>query len=394
MTLNHNQAVRLTRRLRELRESEWPGHVLTQAQLAAAFSSENRVAPATLSSWESATNPKTPTEARITEYARFFCTKQSLEGGPHLVPEDQLTQAELHRFQELETELLTLLHPEDRNVRHSFQFDAGPVVVICPDLPAKARGPLANESDINFTKMQQYGDLDALIELYGHLCAENPTLDVLHRLASEAESDDLSSHVIVLGGVGWNEITRHIQRAISHVPIRQVAVDDLVGGDIFYVRDSEVVKSFYPKYEELPDRKDRETKDRDGKDRASKEDNDEDRDDTDRDDREFIADVGYLARLRNPFKVDRTLTICNGIHSRGVLGAVRCLTDVRIREENEKFLANRFPSGEFAVLLGVPVVGNKTMTPDLQNPESLLYEWTPTRDARPSVAPISVSTSG
>ena len=37
----------------------------------------------------------------------------------------------------------------------------------------------------NFTKMRQYGDLDALIEIYGHLRAENPTLDVFHRLTSD-----------------------------------------------------------------------------------------------------------------------------------------------------------------------------------------------------------------
>ena len=70
-------------------------------------------------------------------------------------------------------------------MRHAFQFDAGPVIVICPDVPRKVRGPLADEKNTNFTKMQQYGDLDALIELYGHLRPENPTLDVSYRLASE-----------------------------------------------------------------------------------------------------------------------------------------------------------------------------------------------------------------
>ena len=99
------------------------------------------------------------------------------------------------------------------------------------------------------------------------------------------------------------------------------------------------LKTFYPEYEDLGEGK------------------------------ELIADVGYIARLRNPFKVSRTLTICNGIHSRGVFGAVRCLTDASVREENEKYLADRFPDGEFAMLLRVPVVTNETLSPDLQNPE-------------------------
>src|SRR5215218_1368681 len=57
------------------------------------------------------------------------------------------------------------------------------VIVICPDAPPELQGPLANECDSNLTKMRRCGDLDALIELNGHLRAENPTLDGFHRRA-------------------------------------------------------------------------------------------------------------------------------------------------------------------------------------------------------------------
>jgi hypothetical protein len=351
LALNRDQAVRLARSLRDLRESTWPDRQLTQVELAKALSSEGRVAAATLSSWESVTNPKTPSAARISAYARFFCTKRSLERGLHLIPEDQLTPVELKRFQELESELLELLHPEARKVQRSFQFDAGPVIVICPEAPDKERGPLADEDNRNFTKLQKYGDLDALIELYGHLRAENPTLNVFHRLASDVVSDDLSRHVVLLGGIGWNEVTRRIQSAISQVPITQVPVKDLQDGDIFQVETpgSAEPKLFYPEFENLGDR------------------------------RELITDVAYVARLHNPFKINRTLTICNGIFSHGVFGAVRCLTDASVREENETYLAERFPRGEFAMLLRVPVVANETLSPDLQNAEARLYEWAPSK---------------
>ena len=352
MALNTKQAVRLARRLRELRESMWPDHVLTQAQLASALSAEGRVASATLSSWESTTNPKTPSVGRISAYARFFCTKRSLEGDPHLIPEDQLTSDEADRFRELESQLLELFNPDDRSAHRTFQFIAGPVIVLCPPAPKDVLSPLAHEQDPNFTKMQQYGDLDALIELYGHLRAENPTLEVFHRLANDLVSDDFSSHVILLGGIAWNKVTRRFQTATSQVPITQTSVDDLESGDIFIVQTSDGQRSFYPEYEDLGDGK------------------------------ELIADVGYIARLRNPFKISRTVTICNGIHSYGVLGAVRCLTDARVREENEKYLADRFAGGEFAILLRVPVVTNETLSPDLQNPSSRLYEWAPNQDAR------------
>ena len=92
---------------------------------------------------------------------------------------------------------------------------------------------------------------------------------------------------------------------------------DLPGGDIFQVGAADGGKSFYyPRSEELGGR----TK--------------------------LVADVAYVARLRNPFEFDRTLTICNGIHSRGVLGAVRCFTDATVREQNEKYLTDQFPEGE------------------------------------------------
>jgi hypothetical protein len=354
MALNRNQALSLARALRDLRETTWPNHVLTQAQLASVLSSEGHVASATLSSWESLTNPKTPSAARISAYARFFCTRRSIEGEPNLLSEDQLRPDELDRFRNLESDLLQLLRPEERTVPRSFQFEAGPVIVICPEAPPEVRGSLAEEQDPNFTRMRQYGDLDALIELYGHLRAENPTLDVFHRLASEAVSDDLSRHVILVGGIGWNDATRRFQSAINQVPITQTAVDDLKGGDIFRVDlpDDAKPRLFYPEYEDQGGRK------------------------------ELVGDVGFLVRLRNPFRVKRTLTICNGIFSRGVYGAVRCLTDASVREENEKYLAERFPAGEFAMLLRVPVVGNQTLSPDLQDPNVRLYEWAPNEGAR------------
>jgi hypothetical protein len=155
---------------------------------------------------------------------------------------------------------------------------------------------------------------------------------------------------MLLGGVGWNKVTRRFQSAISQVPITQTAVDDLETGEIFRVVDGAKPRDFHPVYEDLGEGK------------------------------ELIADVGYIARLRNPFKINRTLTICNGIHSRGVFGAVRCLTDASVRDENEKYLANRFPDEEFAILVRVPVVTNETLSPDLQDPGARLYEWSPNQD--------------
>ena len=362
MALDRDNAIRLARALRNMRESTWPDREITQSQLAKALSSEGRVAGPTLSSWESLTNPKTPPVARISAYARFYCTERSLQGEPHLIPGDQLTPEELDRFRELESQLLQWFHPA--KLQHIFRFEVGPVIVICPDAPKEVRGTLAKEDDPNFTKLQQYGDLDALVQLYGHLCVENPTLDVFYKLASEVVPDDYGGHVILLGGIGWNQITRQMERFLGQVPIKQIEVTDLPGGDIFQVEAADGTKSFYyPESEDVGRRK------------------------------ELVADVAYVARLHNPFQFDRTLTICNGIHSRGVLGAVRCFTDATVREQNEKYLADQFPEGEFAILLQVPVVGNETLSPDLRNPRVRLYEWEPKRGGKVTEAGIAASRS-
>lgn len=352
MALEPSRAIRLARTLRELRESAWPDVELTQAQLANALSAESRVASATLSSWESLTNPKTPTSSRLSAYARFFATRRSLDKEPHLIPEKDLTPDELERYHELEAELLGLLHTErTTNPRNTFSFDEGPVTIICPEVPEAERSILAEESNPNFNRFQQFGDLDALLEIWGHVRVANPTLTVNLRLASEVKADDLSGHVILLGGIAWNRVTRRIQSAISSMPITQVEVPDLDTGEIFTVKDADGERSFFPEW-----------------------------DDPKAEDRELIEDVAHIARLTNPFQSSRTLTICNGIHSRGVLGAVRCLTDASVRDANERYLADRFPAGRFALLVRVPVVTNETLSPDLQNPSHRLFEWAAPKD--------------
>ena len=186
MALNGNQAVRLARALRALRETSWPERELTQAQLAKALSSEGRVAGATLSSWESLTNPETPSESpELVRMLDFFARSDHSRANRTSSQKISSRQAELDRFRELESQLLELFYPEDRKVRRTFLFDAGPVIVICPTAPTEVQGPLADVAGSQLHKLRQYGDLDALIELYGHLRAENPSLDVFHRLTTD-----------------------------------------------------------------------------------------------------------------------------------------------------------------------------------------------------------------
>lgn len=344
----------LAHRLRLLRLERWPDRRLTQALLARALSAEGGpVAPATVSSWESLTSPKLLPRDRITAYARFFATRRSVEveGDYRLVPADSLTEKEQAAFKKLEDELLAL-HNAARKpsaaemavTRRSWQFsDKGPATVVCAQIPEPERHPMARPSNANYTELLSYADLDALMELHGHIRAENPIMDVFYKAATNVQADDLTGHMILLGGIAWNDITKQVTDIID-LPVRQVAHPSLKTGEIFVAEMAGKDHEFFPAWG--------------GVDNTS-----------------LLEDVGLLARVPNPLNSSRTLTICNGIHSRGVLGAVRTLTDARLRDTNENYISTNFSAESFVILMRVRVIDGKAMTPDFNTSDTVLYQW-------------------
>jgi hypothetical protein len=200
--------------------------------------------------------------------------------------------------------------------------------------------------------LRRLPDLDALIEVFGHIRAQNPTAHVFHRLPSTVRSEDLSRDVVLVGGVGWNKTTKRILGQLNQMPIEQFEHESLLTGEVFRVKQGDgQEKVYFPTMESA----------------------DEDEGDVE----ELVEDVALLARLPNPFNSNRTLTICNGVHSRGVVGAVLAVTDETVRRANEEYLAQRFPSGAFAMLIRVPVMSGNALAPDLKNPDVRLFEWQP-----------------
>jgi hypothetical protein len=347
------EATRLARRLRQLRLLQFPDARLTQDKLARALSAEEPLAAATVSSWESTSSPKLPPRHRLLAYARFFATPRSVEAAPQLLPLEVLTPDEQASYKKLEKELLDLrsLLAEDSNdediaFSRSWHFtDVGLVTLICAELPGDQTGPLASPSNPNHTELQKFADLDALVELHGHVRAENPELAVHFKMPSEVGHDDLTGHIVLIGGVVWNEITERVSK-MAGLPVRQVEHPRLQSGEIFLATEADGTETeFWPKW-------------------AGGEPG------------VLVEDVGLLARVPNPLNSSRTLTICNGIHSRGVYGAVRSLTDIHLRESNERFIAANFGnSAPFAILMSVQVIRTKTMTPDFNRDGVVLYRW-------------------
>lgn len=349
------EAARLARRLRQLREQKWPDARLTQQALARAFSAEEPLAAATVSSWESGNAPKLPPRHRLRAYARFFATPRSIDGSsPRLLQWEELTADEQAACKQLETELLKLRSlvaedPVDGEVAfssRSWHFtDSGLITLVCAKLPGDQTGPLAEPSNPNYTELQTFADVDALAELHGHIRAENPRTDVHFKTPSEVGHDDLTGHIVLIGGVVWNQITEELSE-LAKLPVRQSEhVPELDSGEIFLAEIDDKVQEFWPKWK-------------------------------DKEHTVLAEDVGLLARVPNPLNSSRTLTICNGIHSRGVYGAIRSLTDRHLRDANERYLAANFGNSySFAILMSVKVINNKAITPDFNINGVVRYQW-------------------
>ena len=140
-------------------------------------------------------------------------------------------------------------HPPTKNevaVTRSWRFsDSEPVTLVCAQLPRKQTGPLAHPDDPNYTELLSYADLDALIELYGHIRAENPTLEVSYKLSPKVVNNDMSSHVIILGGIAWNNKTKRLSEMIS-LPVRQIEDPEVQTGEIFMLERDGDPKKFLP----------------------------------------------------------------------------------------------------------------------------------------------------
>lgn len=345
-------ARQLAQRLRQLRQQQWPDARLTQEKLASAFNAEEPLASVTVSSWESLSSPKLPPRHRLLAYARFFATQRSVEASPKLLALAELTPDELAAYRRLETELLKLRSSasgdsaeDEIAFNRSWHFtDTGRVTFVCAQLPSEATGPLADPSNPNYAELQAYADLDSLMELHGHIRAENPMMAVNFRIPADVQTDDLTGHLVLLGGVVWNEITGRLAE-MAKLPIRQFAHPEVLTGEIFAADANGKTLEFWPNW-------------------------------ADAEHKVLEEDVGLLARVPNPLNSSRTLTICNGIHSRGVYGAVRSLTDAHLRDANERYISANFRNSDsFAILMSVQVIKNKAMTPDFSSSGVVLYQW-------------------
>jgi hypothetical protein len=340
-------AAMLAKRLRGLREGA-PGR-LTQQELGEALRDGGEpISPASISIWENASPGRTPPVHRLDAYARLFCTPRSFESGVRMLALDELTTQERARFDELRLELVDLRdragQPADDDsaseAKSMWHFpDGAQITLACYRLPKDRQPPSADPASLDYLRFSGLADLDALIEIYGAVKANNPRSRVVITAAQDLVSRDVSNHLVLIGGAAWNIATRWYNR-IFPIPIESSDPGDR-GAIVVHQPGGNDLEFKYTL-----------------------------------DNGELIEDVGYFARGENPSAPKRTLTVCGGITTRGVLGSARCFIDAEMRERNQQYLLPRFPHGSaYCVVMRVPVVNTYPQTPDLSKPENLLFEW-------------------
>jgi hypothetical protein len=358
----------LAHRLRSLRESHWPDLHLTQGQLAEALSVGKPVSAPAISSWEN--RVKIPPPNRLEAYATFFATRRSVsDGTPRLLSEAELTDEENEHREQLQEELIrlraaALMDPrvlariaEPGSPRAEpltaamWDFpDLRPVTIVCALLPERLRRamPYADPHSPDYIESYTFADVDALIELFGHIRAVNPLNQVEFRRASEVTQDHYTNHLVLLGGVDWNDVTREMQ-ALLDVPVRQLSTqsDDPARWDAWFeVGEGDKKREFRPRLAEIGGHK------------------------------VLREDVAHFFRAPNPFNHKRTITVCNGMYGRGTYGAVRALTDAKFRDRNDEYVHSRFEGSDtFSILMRVHIAGGKVITPDWTRPSTRLHEW-------------------
>lgn len=344
----------LAHRLRELRETGFLGVSITQRQLARALGGSKPVSAPLISSWERAVRPTSPPRERLAAYATFFATPRSVERTPYrLLPADELTDQERSRRDELERELLELKSAQ-RGERAGQVASAEPVgglwhfgdehtiTIVYSVVPEKQRTSLPRPEDpeLCYAELYAVADLDALFELHGHIRAANPTSRVVLRRPPTVTADDLTTHLVVVGGVDLNETMQAILDR-PELPVRQVGGRTSPADGYFEVKGDAQAERFGA---ELVDGS-------------------------------LVADVGHFYRAPNPFNRKRTVTLCSAMYSRGTLGVVSALTDERFRERNTEYVRQRFPDGAFSILTKVFVVAGVVITPDWTKDPTRLHEW-------------------
>ncbi len=345
-------ARRLAERLRDLREREF--RPLTQRALGKALGGSEPLSIATISLWENPSSDRLPPPQRLKAYARLFCSDRSFGSTiPHLLRDDELTDAEREREIQLYEELLELReraqstdaattspdHPVLDHHASLWRFpDHDAITIVCSDAPQADRPAYADQGHLNYSRHARHADLDALIEVYGQVRADNPETWIRVLSPRHLEYDFALNHLVIIGGAAVYDVAPWFAKGVSLPTVHQ-------SGDThtFTYEVEGEVREFTS------------TRDDDGN---------------------LTHDVGFIARAPHNIAPGHIVTVLGGINSRGVHGAALAFSDSHVRDANLRYLTDTFPGTDrFCILMRVPVRNDAALPPNLSNDDVRLYEW-------------------
>ena len=352
-------ARRLAERLRDLREHEFRS--LTQKQLARALGGSEPLSIATISMWEKPDSNRLPPPPRLAAYARLFCTSRSFGSGiPRLLRTEELNEQERERETELYEELLDLreraqstdtaiVSPAHATIEHYgslWRFpDDSAVSIVCSDAPRPERPAYADQGHLNYSRYARHADLDALIEVYGQVKADNPGNWIRILSPKYLAHDFALNHLVIIGGKAVDDVAPWFAQGVP-LPKAHESGDT----HIFTHEVEGQVREFTS------------TRDDDGN---------------------LTHDVGFIARAPHKLVPGHTVIVLGGITSRGVHGAALAFSDPHIRDVNLRYLTDAFPGTDsFCVLMRVPVRNEAALPPNLTDDDVRLYEWSAETGAR------------
>jgi transcriptional regulator with XRE-family HTH domain len=346
-------ARRLAERLRDLREREH----LTQKQLARILGGSETLSIATISLWEKPTSGRLPPAPRLEAYSRLFCTSRSFEGdGTRLLRSSELTEQERERATELYDELIALRERAQstndsvpaRSQRSAIWHfpDTIAVSIVCSD--AVEPPPYAQHSHLNYSRYAKYADLDALVEVFGQVRADNPGRMIRILPVARLAQDFALNHLILIGGAATDAASLFAQDIPLPAPVEIPGTDPVT--HLFKCIVGEETREFNSTWDECGT---------------------------------LVQDVGLIARSPHPIIPGGTVTLLSGITSRGVHGAALCFIDSHLRDTNERYLENVFGNVEsFCILMNIPVQNDTALPPNLWRENTRLYEWSAETGAR------------
>lgn len=267
----------------------------------------------------------------------------------------ELTEQEQERERELYEELVALRGRAQstsvvapvRGPRSALWHFPDPIAVsiICSD--AAEPPPYAQHSDLNYSRYAKYADLDALVEVFGQVRADNPARMVRILPTGRLAQDFALNHLIIIGGAASDAASLFAQDL--PLPVAEEIPDSTPITHLFRCDVGGETQEFRSVW-------DGET---------------------------LVQDVGLIARGPHPIIPGGTVTLLSGITSRGVHGAALCFIDSHLRDTNERYMETAFGNADsFCILMNIPVQNDVALPPNLWRENTCLYEWSAETGAR------------